>query len=133
MGCSLIDELLRIDALEKGVDRPVLAELDVMECESFRSSQTLEEEYSDIVSLTEEEKAFFTNFAILTEEGPMDNVKTPRQKAGMVLEERKRVIRNFFRPKGSFIKEDRTCCNSQQNLEDINDTLGQGSPFSLGR
>jgi hypothetical protein len=82
MGCSLIDELLRIDALEKGVDRPVLAELDVVECESFRSSQTLEEEYSDIVSLTEEEKAFFTNFTILTEEGPMDNVKTPRQKVG---------------------------------------------------
>lgn len=75
LGCSLIDQLLRIDGLDKELDKPVLAELDVMECESFRSSQTLEEEYSDIVSLTQEEKAFFSNFTAINEEGPFDNVK----------------------------------------------------------
>lgn len=31
------------------------------------------------------------------------------------------------------MKEDRTCCNSQQNIEDINETMGLGSPVSLGR
>ena len=43
-------------------------------------------------------------------------------KSSRILRERKKVIRNFFRPKGSFLKEEQTSCNSSSNLEDFSDS-----------
>jgi len=33
--------------------------------------------------------------------------------------DKKKVIRNFFRSKGSMIKDEKTCCNSQVFLEEM--------------